>query len=283
MTKRRSTRSTGGIVGLLIVIVIGVVFFLLRSNPAMMENLPPDLQTAVQGVGGTSAPVAQPGATQSGGQPAGGGQTLPELPDASFKQPFGEITFKGCPPEGDGGDPDLNMRKNRVDDGNYQPVAFQTMMSLTWPKEIERKDHKNWSAADSAAIDQYEELPVVVEGYLLDAVQSGEESTNCHSTEDNDFHIWMLDHAGSKDDRAGSLVIETTPRVRQNHPKWTVGNLNDLARNGTKVRISGWTFFDPEHPDQIGKTRGTIWEIHPVMKLEFELNGAWVNLDDLSN
>ena len=42
------------------------------------------------------------------------------------------------------------------------------------------------------------------------------------------------------------------------------------------VRISGWTMLDPEHPDQVGKTRGTIWEIHPVMRLDvMQAGGGW--------
>ena len=40
--------------------------------------------------------------------------------------------------------------------------------------------------------------------------------------------------------------------------------------------------MDPEHPDQIGKTRGTIWEIHPITKIEVEQNGGWVTLDSLA-
>jgi len=64
MTKRkRSAASTGGIAGLFIVIVGAVALYLLRSNPSMTQNLPPDLQTAVQSVGGTSAPAAQPAIT----------------------------------------------------------------------------------------------------------------------------------------------------------------------------------------------------------------------------
>jgi hypothetical protein len=33
--------------------------------------------------------------------------------------------------------------------------------------------------------------------------------------------------------------------------------------------------FDPEHPEQLGKTRGTLWEIHPVMRIEIRRGGAW--------
>jgi hypothetical protein len=37
--------------------------------------------------------------------------------------------------------------------------------------------------------------------------------------------------------------------------------------------------MDPEHPDQVGKTRGTIWEIHPIMQIETQGLGAWKPLD----
>ena len=40
--------------------------------------------------------------------------------------------------------------------------------------------------------------------------------------------------------------------------------------------------LDPEHPDQVGKTRGTIWEIHPIMFIEVEQQGKWVSLDKLN-
>jgi hypothetical protein len=39
--------------------------------------------------------------------------------------------------------------------------------------------------------------------------------------------------------------------------------------------VSGWLMMDQEHPDQVGKTRGTLWEVHPVMRLEVERRGGW--------
>jgi len=35
-----------------------------------------------------------------------------------------------------------------------------------------------------------------------------------------------------------------------------------VIREQQHVRVSGWLMLDPEHPDQVSKTRGTIWEIH---------------------
>jgi hypothetical protein len=198
----------------------------------------------------------------------------------TFKQTSKQITYNGCPPEGDGGDPVLNRNKNRVDEGNYQPVAFNTILNLPWPKETERRDHSAWSASAKAQVDRAEGLPVVVEGYLALARQEGPETPNCHSATDVDFHIWMLAAPGGSADRVSSVVIEATPRVRSKHPGWTVSRLNSIAKAGTPVRISGWIMLDPEHPDQVGKTRGTIWEIHPVMRIDVKKGSTWVPLDN---
>ena len=46
----------------------------------------------------------------------------------------------------------------------------------------------------------------------------------------------------------------------------------------TQVRISGWLMLDQEHPEQIGKTRGTLWEIHPITRIEVKDANGWREL-----
>ena len=41
----------------------------------------------------------------------------------------------------------------------------------------------------------------------------------------------------------------------------------------------GWSMLDQEHPEQLNQTRGTLWEIHPIMQIEVQQNGSWVPLD----
>jgi hypothetical protein len=202
---------------------------------------------------------------------------LPDMPDKPKPQ---SSTFQGCPPQGDGGDPALNLLKNRIDEGNYVPVSFDAIFNLTWPKAIEYRDRAKWSAEDTAIVAKSEGIPVIVEGYIYGAKESGAESASCHGTSSDmvDWHVWFTKNPG--EDRTHSIVIEPTPRSRANH-KWTIKIMEDLAKNQTPVRISGWVFLDPEHPDQVGKTRGTIWEIHPVMQIEFQQNGQWLPLDSL--
>jgi hypothetical protein len=252
----------------------GLVLVILLFATSCVGPIPTSLDTATITPDQTS--VVEPTATNSISPTPGG------LPDIQDKPQPVEITFQGCPPEGDGGDPVLNRLKNRVDEGNYIPVQFDAIFGLTWPKAVERRMHSEWSSQDAAEISRYESIPVVVEGYLVDAKESGPESTNCHGADaaHKDWHIWFVKSVGT--DRTQSIVIETTPRVRVNHPGWTLSLLHQVVKNQEPVRISGWTMFDPEHPDQIGKTRGTLWEIHPIMQIEIEHNGQWVTLDSLA-
>jgi hypothetical protein len=191
-------------------------------------------------------------------------------------------TFNGCPPEGKGGDPALNTLKNRIDQGAYVPVLFSAVEQLPWPKTIERRDRANWSASDKAAVARYEGIPIAVEGYLFGAKEQERESTNCGSDDHamHDFHIWQTQSPGQ--DRTHSIVVEATPRLRAQHPGWTIKMLEQVAKDRQEVRISGWLMLDPEHPDQVNKTRGTLWEIHPIMQIEVEQQGKWVTLDSLA-
>lgn len=186
--------------------------------------------------------------------------------------------FQGCPPSGSGGDPVLNTLKNRVDEGRWQPVSLASLLALTWPKSIEYDPRSRWSEEDAREIARHEGTPVQVEGYLDRAKKMSPETTNCRSVEQVDFHIWMVDDTTKG--REESLVIETTPRVMFHHPQWTLRRLQQIASTGQRVRISGWLMMDPEHPDQIGKTRGSIWEIHPVMQIETLEEGTWTPLDN---
>jgi len=193
-----------------------------------------------------------------------------------------EITFKGCPPRGDGGDAALNRLKNRVDSASsYVSVPFDSLVQLSWPRRVDRKDRANWTRTDSVAVARYEGLPIAVEGYLANAKREGPESPNCHGAdaEFRDWHIWLV--GSPTTDRRGSVVVETTPRVRAGHPSWKLSQLTNAARRHQRVRVSGWLMLDPEHPEQLGKTRGTLWEIHPITRIEIQQRGKWTALDQL--
>ena len=244
------------------IVVIALVAFLLVRAPGTQPVSPPT--------------AAAPKPAPTSGSPVAAGKPSGQVPTSPHPTPQ-EEAFKGCPGEGDGTDPELNRLKNRVDEAAWQPVAVEALLGLKWPADIGRKHLAQWTQADHAQIDPFNGVPVQAEGYLLQVRQEGPESPNCHSAEDLDFHIWLA--AQPDDDRATrSVVIEFTPRVRARHPTWALEALQGLARQKTRVRISGWTMLDPEHPDEVGKSRGTIWEIHPVMRVETQQGSGWKEL-----
>jgi len=102
---------------------------------------------------------------------------------------------------------------------------------------------------------------------------------NCRLTEEQfaDTHIAFAE--SPDDSEAKAVVVEVTPRVRISHPKWTTETLKLLANARDSVRFTGWAFFDPIQKGKLGRYRGTLWEIHPVTRIEFFHAGRWQNLD----
>lgn len=219
-----------------------------------------------------------------------------------------------CPPEGKGADNPAdayqNKLKNRVDEGAYKLVKVDDILRLYPTKDDYGPNSKdkvsesrtNWTDPQKDKISLYEGSAVSVEGYifyvpksntnkdeLIGAEKSGDEETNCNYTSD-EMKDWHITIAGTKDEnnREKAIVVETTPRIRENHVGWTLEKLRVIAKNRYKVQISGWLFFDPEHtenlPGQTNVTRGTLWEVHPVMKIEVDVskdgNGPWYLLDN---
>lgn len=189
-----------------------------------------------------------------------------------------------CGPTGQGGDTATNLRKNRTDvPALYHAVAWDTVSTLAFPSGAPHS-RLDWSPDQLAEIKPFEGVAISVVGYLagIRVETSGNgESTNCHFTQASDVD-WHMYFVGSPDQGEASAVIaETTPRVRQLHPNWTTEKLAPWTKTGQQVRLSGWLMLDPEHPDAIGQARGTIWEIHPVMKIEVLQNDQWVDLDNL--
>lgn len=228
---------------------------------------------ALAGCGGsTSSPAAPSSPAASTGVGSGLGGPYPTPQDQ---------TYQGCPPQGDGGDSQLNVRKNRIDVGQWQQASVASLVGLAYPADVGKKPRDTWSSSDVTAVAQDEGRPVQAEGYMLYVRHEGTESTNCHDANGRDFHMWLAGAPGGMGDRAGSMVVEVTPRPRALNSGWQPDS-RLLGLTGHHVRIAGWLLLDQEHPEQLGKTRGTLWEIHPVMTIEVEQNGSWINLNDQS-
>jgi hypothetical protein len=148
--------------------------------------------------------------------------------------------------------------------------------TLPVPLEALQGRRATWPARTAAEISPVEHKGVVVEGILIGAKQSGTESTNCKRQELRDYHLWIVDEQDQT--RAQAVVAEVTPRWLASNPGWRLRFLKRLADQRANVRLTGWLMLDPEHPDQIGKIRGGLWEIHPITKIEVFSGGRWIEL-----
>jgi hypothetical protein len=227
-----------------------------------------------------------------GSQPA---SVIPVLADKPVPH---VVSFNGCGPHGDAGngqgDADLNFLKNRDDQAdNWIKVDFEAVLKLPFPATVGKRNRAMWTEHDRVAVQRFEGLPVAVICYFGWARDEKEESCNCHQQDKKmfDIHTWLLKEPAEIDgsqapDRSQAVVAEVTPRLKPDHPKWTQDVIRKLAREGKQVRVSGWLLLDQEHPEQITgtasqePTRGTLWEIHPIMEIEVLQNGKWVPLDD---
>jgi hypothetical protein len=233
--------------------------------------------------------------------PVGGAATVispdwdkPEPQASSFESDEGP-----CGDTGDGGDTDTNRRKNRTDvPSSYHLVTWDAINSLDYAKGA-KKSRMEWTSDQLATIAPVEGAALTVEGFLFKVkVESssrnaarGGETTNCHARQANDvdWHMPLTANLGDGEDVA--IIVETTPRVRRQHPNWTTtrlkpwtANIGSKANGGynkQRVRISGWLMLDPEHKDMIDEgLRSTLWEIHPITKIEVFDNGDWVDIDN---
>lgn len=201
---------------------------------------------------------------------------LPMMPDKPPASPEG---FNGCPPEGEGGDVELNRLKNRVDKGAYVPVSLDSLLALTWPKSAERRLMSEWSPSGRAFISQYLGVPIVVEGYIEALREGVADPANCNRADEQN-HLWRFYLTKEpKDRRAQAVIALSTPQTRVGHT-WRADFIRSFLVEGrVPVRVSGWLYFDPDHPYEIGRTRATLWEISPVMQIEVFQDGRWNPLD----
>jgi len=197
------------------------------------------------------------------------------------------LDAKTCGADGSGAtrDKETNRRKNRTDVPTaYHPVTWKAIRELKAPEKAP-KSREKFSAEQLAMIAPFEGAAVQTVGYIV-AIKpqaSNSESCNCgwHGERATDWHIALVEHVG--DGEKTSIVMEPTPRLKKRHLKWTKAMLSPWLNRDQPVRISGWLLFDPQHTNHLNKYRATLWEIHPITKIEVwdEDADKWVNLDDL--
>lgn len=131
-----------------------------------------------------------------------------------------------------------------------------------------------------------ENKAATIEGYILEVKAGGIESCNCGTDipQYMDTHIYVTRTPNPPLKKKEAIIVEITPRLRalmQGTADWSTQTLINQYPPGTKVKITGWLFYDKEHeessennnPGKANNWRGTCWEIHPVTSIEPEQNG----------
>jgi hypothetical protein len=178
--------------------------------------------------------------------------------------------------EGKGGDPSLNKQKNRFTmplDVKDVSVASILQIPTSELSGLGRSHRERWPVGAVDFLREQETRGVRVTGYLVAAKEEGPESCNGYSDSLHDFHIWISDAPSFE--KSNGLIVEMTPRWQSVRPDWKMDELRSLVREHARVRVTGWLLWDEEHPDEVGKSRASQWEIHPVTQFEVLDAGNW--------
>ncbi len=186
----------------------------------------------------------------------------------------------GVGTRGTGGDAELNREKNRYDAPKaYADLRVSDILSI--PSALlagaGREWRDRWSSEERNYAAKEESIGARVTGYIIAAKESGPESCNGYSDTLRDFHIWIADSRDAW--KADALIVEMTPRWKFAHPEWQLSELEHLAGERARVRATGWLMWDEEHPEEVGKSRGTQWEVHPVTNFEVASGSGWEPLN----
>lgn len=194
-----------------------------------------------------------------------------------------DSAFEGCGPAGSQPDYALNRRKNRVDEGTYVPVPWTVIARLPWPVWAGYRFRNQWSKGETREVARYEGAAVEVEGYLAEYKLEIPEPPNCYARDarHKDFHLWLASKPGDR--KTHSIVVEITPRVRVIHPMWTAEHLAALRDGRVRLRVRGWLMLDQMHPERVERNRRTLWEVHPIMHIDWlRPDSTWVSLDSVA-
>jgi len=137
------------------------------------------------------------------------------------------------------------------------------------------------------------------EGFVMIARQECKESVNCGTTVPNedafhDIHISLLEKPKTATtNECTSFVAEMVPHHRP--AEWNSCNLDNIAKEKLRVRLTGQLFFDGSHvpctaagkPQGSNPKRMSLWEIHPIYSFEVCPSGTcetggWQKLEDWS-
>ncbi len=187
--------------------------------------------------------------------------------------------FHGIPPEGIGGDSLLNIEKNRwLASQNFIDVSVSDITGIQHDilSAAGTEDRYKWTQAAQNQAASGELRAVRLSGFIIGVKEEGNESCNGNNDNYHDYHIWITDSVSKN--KSKSIVAEATPFWKEQFSGWQLMKFQELVSQNSQVRISGWIMWDEDHPEQLGITRASLWEVHPITKFEYFSGGIWETL-----
>lgn len=202
--------------------------------------------------------------------------------------------FSICPADGSGGGlARAYVQKNRLEvPCAYRTITPEQILALPLlPRDVRSlpDDHPQRKFLAEA-----EAIPVRLDGFLAMTKNGGKEGVNCSIPGRFDLRLEIVarDDLDPKQTRPRHVVSEATPWFRALFSSWNPSVLRDFAsysngfnggfqRAPVPIRVYGHLFFDEGHltDGSIGTVRGTVWEVHPVTRIEVFDQGAFRKIE----
>lgn len=203
--------------------------------------------------------------------------TLLAAPLAALLAAILSAVGNACPPDG------IDAVPSALGDRVTVPARYHELtvdeFLRKFPPELGKASERGKEDSDGVAAKQ--QIGITLTGYLLGVKPAGSES--CDHGNVSEVQLWVggiqpTSPVAAKTLRSFAVVTEITPLWQERHPGWDPGLLSRLAEQGATVRISGWMLHNAAQSREVWRTRGTLWELHPVTKIEVLRGGEWQEL-----
>jgi len=201
-----------------------------------------------------------------------------------------QADFSICPPTGSGGRyAKAYVQKNRIEvPCTYRRITPEDILKLPLLNAAVRAQPEDDN--ELAFLKEAEAVAVRLDGFLAMTKNGGKEGVNCGSTSRIDLRMEIVpsDVPDPKTTRRQHVVTEGTPWFRTVFADWKPSALGKFSsyiegfsggfqRKPMPIRVYGFLFFDEAHlsDGSINSIRGTVWEVHPVTRIEVQVDGQW--------
>jgi hypothetical protein len=160
----------------------------------------------------------------------------------------------------------LIVEKNReAVPSHYESLTYAEFLGLP-------ALHADYTEQDWAIVRREAQRAVSLEGYIAEVRQVHDGPTYGEWPWEGDLHLHLRDRPQSQcfppGPRGNQIVTEVTPYFQPPRTGWSEATLRDLCNRQVRVRISGWLLHDYQHAEGSSRWRATLWEIHPVTRIE---------------